>query len=540
MKPEELIGKCALSVFPKMVNSIVYPYFCKVMAKKVPVHFEHNSVQNNAWFENHLYPLEDGVAGYCCNITERKQAEMELQKSRQETADILESIGGGFVCLDDNLRYTYVNNTAEKMFGRSREAIVGQKFGDLFSGLNPLVLKKCRQALQEQKEQQLEIYSVSFRKWLMFLFYPTKEGVSIHFRDISKRKQYEEALRQSEVQFKTIFQNSPVMMAIIREEDDQHIEVNQKWLDVMGYNREEVIGHTLAELNIISGISVKIWGEANIRVRNNKKLLNYEAEFRTKTGDIINTLISTGPIKLHGEACRLSTVIKDITKEKKLEAEVARLDQLRLIGEMAAGIGHEIRNPMTSVRGFLQLFLEKEEFFNYKSIFEVMIEELDRANAIITEYLNVANNKKSDCIEQKLNSIIETIYPLILADAMENNKYISLELTDLPGLLLDEKEIRQLLHNLVRNGLEAMEPGGCVTVKTFMDGDDAVLAVIDQGKGIKPELLNKIGTPFFTTKDTGTGLGLAVCYSIAQRHKAKIDIESSPAGTAFFVRFKVS
>ena len=92
--------------------------------------------------------------------------------------------------------------------------------------------------------------------------------------------------------------------------------------------------------------------------------------------------------------------------------------------------------------------------------------------------------------------------------------------------------------NLVRNGLEAMSPGGCLTIKTFVEDPEVVLAVEDQGTGIAPEILNKLGTPFLTTKDGGTGLGMAVCYSIAARHKAKIKVKTSFSGTTFLVRFK--
>jgi signal transduction histidine kinase len=97
--------------------------------------------------------------------------------------------------------------------------------------------------------------------------------------------------------------------------------------------------------------------------------------------------------------------------------------------------------------------------------------------------------------------------------------------------------MRQMILNLVRNGLEAMPPGGNLVVKTFTDGDEVIMAVQDQGKGIEPGVLEKIGTPFFTTKENGTGLGLAVCYSIAARHNARIEIETDPEGTTFFVRF---
>lgn len=114
---------------------------------------------------------------------------------------------------------------------------------------------------------------------------------------------------------------------------------------------------------------------------------------------------------------------------------------------------------------------------------------------------------------------------------IDNESYIQ-------EFLLDEKEIRQLILNLVRNGMESMSAGGMLTIKTYMDGDSVVLAVEDQGGGIDPEVRDKIGTPFFTTKDYGTGLGLATCYSIAERHGAKVEIDTCPAGTTFSIYFR--
>ena len=120
---------------------------------------------------------------------------------------------------------------------------------------------------------------------------------------------------------------------------------------------------------------------------------------------------------------------------------------------------------------------------------------------------------------------------------MKDDKYLSVELADTIDLSLNEKEIRQLILNLVRNGLEAMSHGGNLTIRTFMDNESVILSVQDQGNGIEINVLEKLGTPFFTTKENGTGLGLAVCYSIAARHNAKIEIESNSSGTIFFVRF---
>jgi signal transduction histidine kinase len=195
---------------------------------------------------------------------------------------------------------------------------------------------------------------------------------------------------------------------------------------------------------------------------------------------------------------------------------------------------------MTTVRGFLQIYGSKKECEQYREYIDLMIEELDRANSIITEYLSIAKNKTVDLKTQNLNLIVEALFPLIKADAMNSCKYVQLELTEIPDLLLNEKEIRQVILNLVRNGLEAMLPGGKLTIKTFIDGDEVVLSVQDQGRGISVAILAKIGTPFFTTKDNGTGLGLAVCYSIVARHNAAINIQTGPKGTTLLVRFKVN
>jgi signal transduction histidine kinase len=221
-----------------------------------------------------------------------------------------------------------------------------------------------------------------------------------------------------------------------------------------------------------------------------------------------------------------------------MEYEMIRLERLNLIGEMAAGIGHEVRNPMTSVRGFLQLLMKKEDCLKYKDYFNIMVGELDRANSIITEFLSLAKDNPLKTEIMSLNSIVTGIEPLISADALNKEMNYDLRLGNIPDLPLEEKQIRQLILNLVRNGLEAMCPGGTISLSTFMDGEEAVLAVQDQGGGISPDVQERIGLPFFTTKEEGTGLGLAVCYSIAAKHGAGITFETGPCGTTFFVRFR--
>lgn len=224
-------------------------------------------------------------------------------------------------------------------------------------------------------------------------------------------------------------------------------------------------------------------------------------------------------------------------KLSTLEREVVKLERLNLIGQLAAGLGHEIRNPMTTIKGFLQMLKTKDDLYTYKNYFDLMIDELDRTNSIITDFLSLAKNKPKELLCQSLNDLLENLCTLLQADAYSQGKKCSFEPGEIPDIDIDVNEITQLVLNLARNGLEAMSQDGCLIIKTFMEGSDVILSVKDEGKGIDTEHLSKLGTPFFTTKENGTGLGLPLCYSIADRHNAQIEIKSGPDGTTFFVRF---
>lgn len=352
-------------------------------------------------------------------------------------------------------------------------------------------------------------------------------------KEIIQRKKAEERLSKLNV----AVEQSPSIVVIT----DLHgyIEyVNKKFTTVTGYLPKEVINRNFSDLRI-DFLSREQFNQIWRDVAAGKEL-DGTVYNKKKNGDIFWESVNICPIRnSDGIVTHVLRLSEDVTEAKRMEKEMIRLDRLNLIGEMAAGLGHEIRNPMTSVRGFLQLFSSKKEFQNYKNYFVLMINELDRANSIISDYLSMDKDKIIVLEPKSLSHIIETIGPKIRLDAKKSGKKIVYLLEKLPPLLLDEKEIKQLIFNLVRNGLEAMKPGQTLTIKTYVEGTTAVLAVQDQGSGIKPEIMDKIGTPFFTTKDHGTGLGLAICYSIAKRHKAAIDIETGAHGTTFFVRFNL-
>jgi two-component system, sporulation sensor kinase E len=358
-------------------------------------------------------------------------------------------------------------------------------------------------------------------------------------QESNERQKIAEKLRESNQEierildsFKKVFESSPCLIEIRSLKDNRYVDVNESWLNLTGYNYDDIKTNTEDILHLT--FEPEENHVENIDTRTPGTNQNVKISYVTKNGDKREGLLSAKTIEFQEEACVLS-VITDITEMQNLEKELARLDRLNLIGEMAAGIAHEIRNPMTTVRGFLQL-LKKNPSPIY---IDLMVEELDRANTIITEYLTLAKNKKTDRKLRNLNSIIHTLFPLIQAEATLTNKYIQLELEECPPLRLDEKEIRQLILNLALNGLEAMTAGGKLTIRTSTDTKNVVLEIRDEGCGIKDDLLKKIGTPFFTTKEHGTGLGLAVCYSVAERHHAEIDIETGQTGTIFYVRFRI-
>lgn len=338
--------------------------------------------------------------------------------------------------------------------------------------------------------------------------------------------------------FENVFNNSVVIMAIVRLSDWRYIEVNSAWEKILGYSRDEIIGHTYTEIGavkpqVLTGITAyrkRLVTEGSIQ---------QEVVLQHKDGSLRTLMCSSSIIKIDNED-HVLLISQDITSLRKIESEIRRLDSLNLIGEMAAGIGHEVRNPMTTVRGYLQLFLRKDTFSTYSDQFETMINELDRANSIITEFLSLAKDKTFDRELGSINEIIRDLTPLIQADAFRSGHDVKFETGNIPDLQLDKSQIRQLILNMTRNGFEAMTVPGVLTIQTYVEGEHIVLSVEDTGTGIPDDVLQKIGTPFFTTKENGTGIGLSVCYRIAERHDATIDIESSEKGTAFLIRFPIN
>jgi len=231
-------------------------------------------------------------------------------------------------------------------------------------------------------------------------------------------------------------------------------------------------------------------------------------------------------------------IVRDISKRKELEEKLIHLNQLKVLAETAATIAHEVRNPMTTVKGLLQILSRKDEYKDSNDYFTLMLEEIDRANEIIENYLILGQKNKPLFKNDNLNEILKNVYPLLVSMETPEKKVV-LELGECPDLKLSRKEIKQLIFNLAKNGLEVMGDKGQLTIQTYVQNEKTVVAIRDEGGGIDPSITNNIGSPFFTTKQGGTGLGLALCFEIAALHSAGLTYETGSTGTIFYVKFDI-
>ncbi|WMT41600.1 ATP-binding protein [Paenibacillus sp. D2_2] len=268
-------------------------------------------------------------------------------------------------------------------------------------------------------------------------------------------------------------------------------------------------------------------------------------EGNVKTSQILQSAdrvyyATTSPItKMHtNENIGSVIIIQDITELEALRMELNHVERLGLVGQMAASITHEIRNPMAVVRGFLQLMREKSPA-SLEHYYRIVMEELDRANGIINDFLSLAQNRVVKMELYRLHEIISELTPLLWADANLRGQSIEVRLDEnAPLLMLNHKEIKQLVLNLGRNAMEAMGEKGNLILEMKRQSDGVELYVTDTGPGIPPAQKERLFEPFFTTKSKGTGLGLSLCLSIMERHGGRINVESEEGlGTTFIVFF---
>ena len=342
----------------------------------------------------------------------------------------------------------------------------------------------------------------------------------------------EEELRQSQKLLNQIFNSSPLPMFVMGLKDRSFIEANDVFLKRRNTTREQFLKEPQID-----------WGHPEKDrfidlVNRNGAVSNYRTTVQRLNNEQRVVCLSGAVVKWQGEDC-IFIVGNDITELTEYQKEIAHLDQINLMGQMAGSIAHEIRNPMTSIRGFLQLFSLQYKYQEDKEDMKLMIEEIDRINDIISTFLSLSRRNYIDPTPMNLTQCITGMLQLIIADGVKNDVFVDTHFEDKSLIMIDKGEIRQLLLNLARNAIEAMPGGGTLTIKTWEANNKVTLQVQDEGKGIPPEIIENIGAPFLTTKKNGAGLGMAVCFSIVERHNAELTFDTSPAGTSFNITFPV-
>lgn len=235
-------------------------------------------------------------------------------------------------------------------------------------------------------------------------------------------------------------------------------------------------------------------------------------------------------------------IIENLNMQMNLQRELQRSEKLKVVSELAASVAHEVRNPMTSTRGFLQL-MSRDENLNesQKKYIEISIGELDRAQAIIQDYLSLAKPNKLEFSRMNLATEIENVVQLMSTYTNIQNITFQHSIEKELYIKANKDEVKQVLINIIKNGIEAIGEGGNISVHASREKENAVIEITDDGIGMTSAQLSRIGTPFYSTKDMGTGIGLTISFQIVQLLKGRIDVSSEyKKGTTFRIRIPIA
>lgn len=372
-------------------------------------------------------------------------------------------------------------------------------------------------------------------------------------KEITERRQIEEALRQSEEKFRTFFEMSPTGIIIYPIESaplNKNLTFstfNPAFHSFFGYTREELSLLSIAELSHPEDMGENIDLHKEV-LEGKSDSYRMEKRYIKKNGDIVWGYINSTILRnSHGKPSHIMTILVDITEHKKIEEEQLKIQKLESVGILAGGIAHDFNNIMTSIVG--NIALAKMSSGVQKNIFEILTdaeEACHRAKDLTAQLLTFSKGgtpiRRMACIAKQLKDSAR----IVLRGADVECKFSIPQ--DLWAVVIDEGQINQVIFNLIINARQAMPEGGTILIsaENVIIDDQSVLPLLnreyvkvsikDQGIGIPKEHLQKIFDPYFTTKQKGHGLGLSSTYSIIKNHDGYIDVESvTGAGTTFHI-----
>ncbi len=478
--------------------------------------------------------------------------------------NILASMHGGLFTIDKDARITSFNRAAEKITGFKKEKVLNKKCYKVLR--SNLCKSKCRLKRTLETGESMFNYDATIRNkagkeipvnvTTSALRTNNNEiiGALEIFRDLTERKKLWDKLREEGDKAQQYLNVARVIIVALDFEGRVTL-INKMGCEVLGYKEKEIIGknwfdfcvptktrHKVREvfLKLMAGeTKIAEYYENPISIRSgDERIIAWHSTIvRDKKGRITGTLSS-------GE---------DITERKRTEAELLRSEKLASVGQLAAGVAHEVNNPLAGILVYIKLLLKKYEQNKLqteqtKEQLEKIARETDRCSRIIKNLLDFSRQTEVTLRPVDINKVIEATFSIVGHQISLKNIRLEKKLMRyLPLIQGDFDQIQQALMNIVLNAAQAMPDGGDLIVTTSVAdrvkiGDaikDAIrIDISDTGVGIPKENLKKLFTPFFTTKETGkgVGLGLSVVHGIIERHHGKIEIESKPgAGTTFSI-----
>ncbi len=346
---------------------------------------------------------------------------------------------------------------------------------------------------------------------------------------VSHLKKSQDSLIASELQYRSIFEGSKDTI-IVTDCQGLIIDINNAGVELLGANAREEVVHVLslpdcfADERTVSDFmgSMETDGVAK----------DYETVFRRKDGSEINVLLTaTFRSDLDMDICGCECIIKDITERKRMEQQIRQADKLASIGQLAAGVAHEINNPLSIVLGYTKLLQQEATEGVVLKDLEAIRQNAEQCKKIVEDLLNFSRQKKPHYAQADINDTVESVLAVVEGRLSENNITLIRDYdSSLPLITMDVDKIRQVCMNLLMNAYQAVGPKGKITVATTRNilKDGVVVTFSDTGSGIPKNIQNRIFDPFFTTKEPGqgTGLGLAVSYGIIKEHNGDISFKS--------------